>query len=66
MSQVEPGQAASRAGIRRGDVVIEIDRQPVRYKEDYDRIASQLQNKDSVLMLIKRNGSSMYIPVQLG
>ena len=66
VSQVEPGQAASRAGIRRGDVVIEIDRQPVRNKEDYDRIASQLQNKDSVLMLIKRNGSSMYIPVQLG
>ena len=66
VSQVEPGQAASRAGIRRGDVVIEMDRQPVRNKEDYDRIASQLQNKDSVLMLIKRNGSSMYIPVQLG
>ena len=66
VSQVEPGQAASRAGIRRGDVVIEIDRQPVRNKEDYDRITSQLQNKDSVLMLIKRNGSSMYIPVQLG
>ena len=35
VTAVEPGSAADEAGVRRGDVIVEVDREPVRGVEEY-------------------------------
>ena len=39
VSAVEPGSAADEAGIRRGDVIVEIDRKPIRNLDEYKKLS---------------------------
>lgn len=58
---VEPNSQAEIAGIRRGDLIMEINRSPVRDTQDYDRIVSVLKKGEPVLLLIKRDGRTLFI-----
>ncbi len=66
VTQVLPGHPASQAGLRKGDVIVEMNHETVRNMDDYERIAASRGDKDSVLMLIQRNGSHLYVPVPVG
>src|SRR5438445_185050 len=59
---VEGGRAAD-AGIRAGDVIVEINRQPVRTVEDLKtRIEKQAKGEPMVL-LVNRDGQALYVAV---
>ena len=58
---VEPGSAGDEAGLRRGDLIKEIDRQDVETTEDYKRILSKAKKGDSVLLFVKRGTRTFYI-----
>lgn len=60
---VDPGGAASEAGIRRGDIILEVDRQAVSNPE---QVETALQNAGDrpVLLLISRGGNTAYVPVR--
>jgi len=59
---VEGGRAAE-AGIRAGDVIVEVDRQPVRTLEDFKaRLAKQAKD-EPVVMLVNRDGQTMYVAI---
>ena len=58
---VEPGSAGDEAGLRRGDLIKEIDRQEVETTEDYKRILSKTKKGDSVLLFVKRGTRTFYI-----
>ncbi len=59
---VEGGRAAE-AGIRAGDVIVEINRQPVRTVEDLKtRVDKQAKNEPMVL-LVNRDGQALYVAV---
>ncbi|MBM4123499.1 MAG: DegQ family serine endoprotease [Nitrospira sp.] len=62
---VEEGSAAGRAGIRPGDVIREINRQPVSSVKDYEKLAMSLGKQERALLLIHRRGGSRYISVQI-
>jgi serine protease Do len=49
---VEDGSPADRAGLRPGDIIREIDRQPIRSVQDFERIISQLSPRRPVLVLL--------------
>jgi serine protease Do len=61
IADVQSGSAAQDAGLQRGDVIQEIDRQTVHNTRDYTRIASKIGKDQSVLLLINRNGDTIYV-----
>ncbi len=65
VSDVTPGNAAADAGIRRGDVISEMNRAAVKNMNDYETLLSSVDKGSSVLFLIKRGGSTIYIAVKV-
>ena len=66
VSDVTAGDAASEAGIRRGDVISEMNRAPVRNVQDYQRLLRSVNKGSSILFLVKRKGTTIYIAVKVG
>ncbi|MFQ5671963.1 MAG: Do family serine endopeptidase [Nitrospinales bacterium] len=65
VSSVKPGEPAAEAGLRRGDVIAEVNRKPVRSLAEYKGLIAHVKS-GTVLLLVKRNGSSIFIAVKLG
>src|SRR5437588_5567632 len=61
---VEPESQADRAGLAQGDVIREINRQPVKAIKDYEKIVSGLKKDQDALLLVNRRGSSLFITVK--
>jgi serine protease Do len=60
---VEPGSPAEEAGIRPGDVIIEVNRQSVdSIGAVKDQIATA-DDKERLLLLIERQGGKIYVPL---
>jgi serine protease Do len=47
--------------LTQGDVIQEINRQKITNIKDYENAASKLKPEEDILLLIYRNGSSIYI-----
>ncbi|HLP77553.1 MAG TPA: Do family serine endopeptidase [Candidatus Paceibacterota bacterium] len=63
VSNVDPDSNSAQAGLRRGDVILEIDRKPVHNaNEAVD--ASEKATNDVVSLRIWRDGASMYLTVE--
>ncbi len=63
VTEVKSGSAASRAGIRAGDIIREINRQSVRDISDFQRLTKKLDADDRVLLLIQRGGSTIFLSI---
>jgi serine protease Do len=61
VTNVDPSSEAAEAGLRRGDVIQEVNRQPVMNTSDFER--AMHNSKDKALLLVDRNGSTMYLAV---
>ncbi len=61
--EVPPGSPAEDANLRRGDVIEQINRQPVNSVSDYDRLIRQA-GKQSLVLLVNRGGDTSFIVVQ--
>jgi serine protease Do len=59
VAAVSPGSPAARAGLRPGDVVLELNRKPVKSAGQLTRGYKATRGK--VLLLIYRRGSTMYL-----
>ncbi|QPJ65416.1 MAG: DegQ family serine endoprotease [Candidatus Nitrohelix vancouverensis] len=66
VSDVTPGEPAAEAGVRRGDVITEMNRAPIKNLDDYNRLKATLQPGKSALFLVKRGGNTIYIAVRIG
>ena len=62
ITQVQPDSPAAEAGIMRGDVVQEVNRQPVKSSADFRDAVSQTSK--SVLLLIHRDDKTIYTVVE--
>lgn len=58
---IRPDSPAGLAALRRGDVIKEVNRKPVRNLSEYKKTMAALNKKDSVLLLIKRGNSTIYV-----
>ena len=61
VTNVDEDAPAYRAGVRAGDVVLEIDRKPVRNADEAVKLSTE--NKDSVLLRVWSKGGSHYLVV---
>jgi serine protease Do len=62
ISSVKPGSPADDAQLRRGDVILEVDRSEI---EDVDDLRAQLNAADDgALFLIRRGDSTIFVPIK--
>jgi serine protease Do len=64
VSSVKPGSAAEEAGFRRGDVITQINRKPVRDLADYNREMPPKKDGKSILFLVKRDTGSLFLALK--
>jgi serine protease Do len=62
VTQVQPDSPAADAGLKRGDVVQEVNRQPVKSASDFKNAVSQ--SAKSFLLLIHRDDKTIYAVVE--
>ena len=58
---VDPGSFASRAGLERGDVILEVNRHVVTTTEQLNRYASE--SNDSLLLFVDHDGHTRYVVI---
>jgi serine protease Do len=64
VANVEPGSAAEDAGLRPGDLILEVNRQEVRNMEEYTKAIANLDKKESILLLVKRNTHTRFVVLE--
>jgi serine protease Do len=64
VTAVEPGSAADEAGIRRGDVIVEIDRKPIRSLDEYKKSIAGIRKGKGVLFLVRRGESTLFLALK--
>ncbi|MBF0274208.1 MAG: PDZ domain-containing protein, partial [Nitrospinae bacterium] len=65
ITDVEPQGKTAEAGIRPGDIILELNQHLVNSLEEYNKAVKSIGNKKSVLLVIKRRGQVMFVPVTL-
>jgi serine protease Do len=58
---VEPNSVAQRAGLRVGDLILEVNRQKVLNENDYRSAMDKTKPDQGVLLLIDRAGSTFFV-----
>ncbi len=64
VTRVEEGSPAAEAGLRPGDIIKEIQREPVKDMATYNNLIGKLE-KGSALILIKRGGSTFFVTLEM-
>ncbi len=63
VARVTPGSPADEAGLRRGDVLLEANRNPVKSRDEFDTLMRQRSGEGSLLFLVRRGGTTRFIAV---
>jgi serine protease Do len=63
VTEVTPNSPAAEAGIRRGDVIQEVNREPVENVEEFGQAIEEAKNQESILFLVRRGESSLFVAV---
>ncbi|MCG3163151.1 MAG: Periplasmic pH-dependent serine endoprotease DegQ [Acidobacteria bacterium] len=63
VTDVDPGGAAGEAGLQPGDVIEQVNRQPVRSSDDLKSALARAGDRPP-LLLINRRGSSLYLTLR--
>ncbi len=62
---VEPGSAAEEAGLRKGDVIIDVEGEPVTTADELNKIKSQYKAGDTITLTVNRNDVDIKITLTL-
>ncbi len=60
IEQVQPGSSADNAGLSRGDVILEVNRQPVQSAADVQKALGNVPQGKDALVLVWSNGGNTY------
>jgi len=62
--KVEQGSRAAEAGVRPGDLVLQINQKDIATLEDYKKAAGRIKAKDRALLLIRRKGEDLFLTLR--
>ncbi len=61
---VQPGSPADLAGIQKGDIILEVNRQPANSVDEAMKVIAKADNEDTLLLLINRDKGSMFVALE--
>jgi serine protease Do len=64
VTQVEPGGPAAEAGLRRGDVILEVNRKPVKNAAAYQKAVREIGKGKSLLFLVRRGDNTIFLALK--
>jgi serine protease Do len=64
VAAVRPGSPADRAGVRSGDVLLEVNRQKVTSVNEAQAVAHKDQNAQSLLLFLRRGGANLFAALE--
>jgi len=66
VAQVEEGGLAALAGLRPNDLIVEVDRQKVNNVAELESALAKAGDQEGMLLLVKREGASLYVVLRKG
>jgi serine protease Do len=64
VTDLDPAGVAAEAGIRRGDIILEVNQSPVLTISEFQKKVGAAEKGEMMLFLIKRRDGSLYIAVE--
>ena len=64
VARIADGSPAGEAGLQVGDVISEVNRKPTANLRDFQKVAGGLGSKEPALVLVLRNGRSLYLTIK--
>jgi serine protease Do len=65
IAELDPEGPAAHAGARPGDIIVELQRQPIRSVKDYSAAVGALRPGDMALLRLQRENASIYVAVRV-
>jgi serine protease Do len=63
VADLDPSSHAADAGLRPGDVIQQVNRQPVRSVQDFNHALASASKGDPTLLLVNREGNTLFVAV---
>jgi serine protease Do len=57
VQEVKSGSFAEDIGVSRGDVILEVNKQPVNNEDEFTRVAASLKSGQDVVLLVRQRGA---------
>lgn len=64
ITDVKSGSPAEEIGLRQGDLIKEINRQPIESLADYQKVMAALEKEQGLLLLVQRGDNTYYVVVK--
>jgi serine protease Do len=64
IAQIDADSPAAKAGLREGDVIQEVNKQPVKNAKDLVVISKKLKPTEKILMRVYSQGRSGYVALE--
>lgn len=65
VTRVAPDSGAEQAGLMSGDVIREINRQPIKSVKELEKVFSDVKKGSNVLILVNRRGNSLFLSAKV-
>lgn len=65
VANVEPGSPAAEAGLRKGDLILEVNLEPVKNTKAYIEKMQKAQDRKSVSLFIKHEGHTRFVAIRM-
>jgi len=65
VTQVESGSPVEEAGIKEGDLIVEVNREPIKNLGEYNSATKKVKRGDKILLLITRENHSQFVVITL-
>jgi serine protease Do len=63
ITSVEPGGQAEAAGLQRGDVIQEVNHEPVKTLDDYQKASAKIKKEELAVLLVSRQGNNLFVAI---
>ena len=65
VTKVESDSGAEKAGLMPGDVIREVNRQPVKSVKDFEKVSAHMKKGGHVLILVNRQGNALFLSAKV-